>query len=426
MHPLSHYIDQDLAPPEERVAPSPAEFMMALAFVNMIGFAGWNALINNFAREQAGFGWFETGLTQTFREIPGLLAFTAVFWLMWLREQTVGYASLVLLALGVGLTGLYPSLGGILVTTVIMSFGFHYFETINYSLQLQLLRGADAPMAMGRIQSAASAAQFVAYGLVFVLSGWLGVASYPALFGLFAVVALGLTALSIRRFPRYDSAVPQGKHIVLRRRYGLYYALTFMSGARRQIFSAFGAFLLVDRFGLSVSGLALLFLVTALVSTLLASRLGQLVGRLGERRTMLLENLLLIGVFSGYALTGSATVAVVLFILDGASMTLMIAQRTYFQKIGDPSDMAATTSVAFTFNHIAAVVIPVTFGLLGRRDPSLIFWLGTAIATSSLALAALVPQAPAPGREMLLPGFFQRGPPRGKPLQPDTLAQPAE
>ena len=106
MHPLSHYIDQDLAPPEERVAPSPAEFMMALAFVNMIGFAGWNALINNFAREQAGFGWFETGLTQTFREIPGLLAFTAVFWLMWLREQTVGYASLVLLALGVGLTGL--------------------------------------------------------------------------------------------------------------------------------------------------------------------------------------------------------------------------------------------------------------------------------------------------------------------------------
>ena len=79
MHPLSQYSDHDLAPESERAAPTATEFLMVLAFVNMIGFAGWNALINNFAREQAGFGWFETGLMQTFREIPGLLAFTAVF-----------------------------------------------------------------------------------------------------------------------------------------------------------------------------------------------------------------------------------------------------------------------------------------------------------------------------------------------------------
>ena len=79
MHPLSQYSDHDLAPESERAAPTATEFLMVLAFVNMIGFAGWNALINNFAREQAGFGWFETGLMQTFREILGLLAFTAVF-----------------------------------------------------------------------------------------------------------------------------------------------------------------------------------------------------------------------------------------------------------------------------------------------------------------------------------------------------------
>ena len=374
----------------------------------MLGFAGWNALINNFAREHAGFGWFETGLNQSFREIPGLLAFTAVFWLMWFREQTVGYASLVLMAVGVGLTGLFPTLGGILITTLIMSFGFHYFETVNYSLQMQLLRGRDAPVAMGQIQSAGSAAQFLAYGCVFVLTAGFGVTSFSSMFLLFAVVGLGLAALSIRRFPHYNSLVPQRKRIVLRRRYGLYYALTFMSGARRQIFSAFGAFLLVDRFGLTVGNVALVFLVTALVSTVLASRLGHLVGVLGERRTMILENLLLISVFSGYALTGSATVAIALFVLDGASMSLMIAQRTYFQKIGDVSDMAATSSVAFTFNHIAAVVIPVTFGLLGHRDPALIFWLGAMIATVSLALAMLVPFNPRPGHEMVRVRWLSR------------------
>ena len=102
------------------------------------------------------------------------------------------------------------------------------------------------------------------------------------------------------------------------------------------------------------------------------------------------------------------SVAVGLFILDGASMTLMIAQRTYFQKIGDPADMASTTSVAFTFNHIAAVVIPVTFGMLGHRDPSLIFWLGALIALGSLALALMVPHEPAPGEEALVPPLLSR------------------
>ncbi|CAN0467738.1 unnamed protein product, partial [Phaeothamnion confervicola] len=198
---------------------------------------------------------------------------------------------------------------------------------------------------------------------------------------------------------RYEGAVPQLKSLVFRRRYGLYYALTFMSGARRQIFVAFGAFLLVDRFGLPVDRIALLYLVTAFASTMLAPRIGAMVGRIGERRTMIIENLILILVFTGYALTRSAAVAALLFVIDGVSTSLTISQRTYIQKIGAPEDMTSTTTVGFTFNHIAAVVIPVAFGALGHRDPSIIFWLGTAIACVSLVLALLVPRAPGPANE---------------------------
>ena len=395
---------------------SPAVFLMCLGFANMVAFAGWQSLINNFAREHAGFGWFETGLNQTFREIPGLLAFTAIFWLMWFREQAVAYASLALLSVGVALTGLFPTLGGILVTTLIMSIGFHYFEVVSHSLQLQLLKREDAPHVMGRIHSASAAAQFATYGSVLLMTWWLGVTSYAFLFTLIGCATLSLVWLSWRHFPRFDSRVPQRKEIVLRPRYWLYYAMTFLSGARRQIFSAFGAFLLVDRFGLPLPTIALLYLVTSLCTTLLAASIGRLIARLGERRTMIIENMVLITVFTGYALTDSAGVAVVLFIVDGVSMTLMIAQRTYFQKIGDPADMAATTSVAFTFNHIAAVVIPVTFGLIGHRNPSLIFWLGACIATGSLVLALLVPRSPGPGAETML----------SQPLEPRSARQPAE
>lgn len=396
------YLANEDEAPAASGPPSAVEFLMTLAFINTIAFSGWLALINNFAREQAAFGWFEIGLMQSMRELPGLLAFTAVYWLRFMREQTLSYAGLGLLAGGVALTGLFPTLGGIVGTTLLMSFGFHYFEAALHSMQLQLLRGPDAARQMGRIHGAAAAAQFLAFGAALLLTGWLG-ALYVPLFFLVGIATIIMLVFAVRRFPRYEGAVEQGKSLVLRRRYSLYYGMTFMSGARRQIFVAFGAFLLVDKFGMPVDRIALLYLVTALASAVLAPKIGGLVARLGERHTMILENVLLIAVFTGYALTSSPWVAAILFVVDGVSTSLTIAQRTYIQKIGDPTDMRSQTSVGFAFNHIAAVAIPVAFGALGRRDPSIIFWLGTGIATLSLSIALMVPADPRPGAEARWP-----------------------
>jgi hypothetical protein len=90
--------------------------------------------------------------------------------------------------------------------------------------------------------------------------------------------------------------------------------------------------------------------------------------------------------------------------MDGVFFTLTIAQRTYFQKIGDPADIAPTASVAFTINHIAAVFIPVVFGLVWLRDPAIVFQIGAVMAAVSLSLAFLVPRTPLPGNETILAG----------------------
>ena len=137
-------------------------------------------------------------------------------------------------------------------------------------------------------------------------------------------------------FQRFEGPVPQRKGILLKKRYWLYYALTFMTGARRQLFFAFGGFLLVKKFGYSVADMAMLMLVTTSLNSVLAPRLGSLVMRAGERRTIMLENTVLILVFAGYATTASWQVAGLLFVIDGIFFTLTLAQRTYFQKIADP------------------------------------------------------------------------------------------
>jgi predicted MFS family arabinose efflux permease len=382
-------------------ASKPIAFLMALSFINYLGFAGWSALLYNFTVERAGFNWAEAGFTQSIREIPGFLAFTAIFWLAFVREQALAYAALFILGLGVALTGQYPTLMGILVTTFVMSVGFHYFETVNASLQLQLLPKAEAPRLIGMITAAGAAASFVAYGGL-AIAWWAGWRAYEQLYLVIGLACAALVIAAMAFFQQFEGPVPQRKRIVLRKRYWLYYMLTFMTGARRQLFFAFGGFLLVKRFGYSVADMALLMLVTTSLNSLLAPKLGGLVIRAGERRTIMLENVVLIAVFAGYATTGSWQVAGLLFVIDGIFFTLTLAQRTYFQKIADPADMASTMSAAFTINHIAAVIVPVAFGALGMINPSIIFWLGAGVATVSLSLSFMVPLAPAPGNETVL------------------------
>jgi predicted MFS family arabinose efflux permease len=388
-------------PPTSPHTATSIAFLRTLAFINYLGFASWAALLYNFTVERAGFQWFETGLTQSVREIPGFLAFTAIFWLVLVREQALAYAALLLMGLGVALTGQFPTLGGVLITTFIMSMGFHYFETMNVSLQLQLLPKAEAPRLIGTITAAGAAAQFVAYGGL-AIAWWAGWRSYEQLFLVAGLACMALTLAAFAVFGRFEGPVQQKKRIVVRKRYWLYYMLTFMTGARRQLFVAFGGFLLVKKFGYSVADMATLMLVTTAANVLLAARLGRLVMRVGERRTIMLENIVLILVFAGYATTASALVAGALFVIDGVFFTLTLAQRTYFQKIADPADMAATTSVAFTVNHVAAVAVPVTFGALGMIDPAIIFWLGACVASVSLTCSFFVPRHPAPGNETVL------------------------
>jgi predicted MFS family arabinose efflux permease len=388
---------------------SPTAFLMGMAFINWLGFASWQALFNNYARDAVSFTGWEVGVLQSVREIPGFLAFTAAFWFMVMREQTLAYVSVVILAFGIAATGFLPSYQGLLFTTFVMSVGFHYFETAQQALSLQLLPKSEAPKVLGRVASAMAGAQLVAYSLIALVS-WGLKPSYQTLYLAFGAGTLVLIGLAAGLFRRFQGDVPQRKGIVLRRRYWLYYALTFLSGARRQLFMAFGGWLLVERFGYDLSSFSALLFIYCAINLLAGPLFGRMIGRIGERNTIILENLSLIVIFTGYATTTSGVVAGALFVADGVFALLMIAQRTYFQKISDPADIAPTASVAFTINHIAAVAIPVAFGRIWIENPSIVFGIGALIATASLSLAFLVPRDPEPGRETVLPGAAQPQP----------------
>ena len=214
--------------------------------------------------------------------------------------------------------------------------------------------------------------------------------------GITAAIALACIVL----YPQFQSPTPQHKTMVLRKRYWLYYALQFM-GARRQIFMVFAGFLMVEKFAYTVSDIAALFLINHLFNWVFASRIGVIVGRIGERRALTFEYCGLFCVFTAYAFVDSATFAVFLYIADHIFFSIAIALKTYFQKIADPADMASTAGVAFTINHIAAVVIPVLFGLIWLISPMWVFLAGSVMALISLILALNIPLSPRAGHEVI-------------------------
>ena len=377
---------------------------MALALMTVavqLSFAAWYTLAKNFAVDGIGMTGAEVGLQETIREIPGFLAFLVIYVLLIMREQTLALISLAVLGVFVGVTGYFQSVWGFYLTTFIMSVGFHYFETVNQSLQLQWLPKAAAPKLLGRLIAVAAGAQLAVYAIIALV--WKTFSfSFETAFALFGTMTLLIAFYLWHAFPYFKEHTPQHKKLIMRKRYWLYYALQFMSGARRQVFTVFAALLMVQKFGYDVHEVALLFLINTGFNIVFAPKIGALIGRFGERNALRLEYIGLIGVFISYAFVSNPVVAAGLYIVDHAFFAMAIAIKTYFQKIADPADFAGTAGVAFTINHIAAVIIPVSFGLIWLASPSLVFLLGAGMAGVSLCLSFLIPRHPIPGNETVL------------------------
>ncbi len=388
-------------PAMSSIRQTPQLLLLMMAFVMPLVFSIWNALLNNFVVEKAAFTGAEIGMLQSLREVPGFLAFTAVFVLLVIKEQLFALISLAVMCVGVALTGWLPFEFGLYCTTVLMSIGFHDFETINQSLTLQWIEKDKAAHFMGQQLAVKSFASLLAYGAVWVFMEWLGY-SYLAMYMLAGGVGLIIVFVMWTSFDTFTHGPIQHKQLFLRKRYWLYYGLVFFSGARRQIFMVFASFMMVEKFGFSVGDISLLFMINYVFNLFFAPKIGRWISRIGERKALTIEYIGLIFVFSSYAMVDQAYLAAGLYVIDHLFFAMAIAVRTYFQKIADPKDIASTAAVSFTINHIAAVVIPALLGIVWLTSPILVFYIGSGFAICSLALALNMPNNPSLGREVII------------------------
>ncbi|MFQ1699163.1 MFS transporter [Loktanella agnita] len=380
----------------------PTSLLFVMAMAMPVAFATWSALLNNFVIEVADFDGSDIGWLHTVREIPGFFAIGVIALIMFIREQVLGLVALAMLGVATAVTAQFPTMGGILTVTMLSSIGFHYYETVNQSLQLQWIEKKHAPQTLGWILSAGSAATLIVYVLIVLTWEGLGL-SYSIVYWLSGGFTALVAVFCLLAYPQFEAPHPQTKKMVLRKRYWLYYALQFMSGARRQVFVVFAGFMMVEQFGFAVHEITQLFLLTLVINMVAAPFLGRVVAVFGERRALVFEYAGLCIVFFAYGgiyyFGWGVMLAMALYVVNHIFFSLALAIKTYFQKIADPQDIAPTAAVAFTINHIAAVFLPVLLGLLWLQSPGMVFLLAAGMAVVSLLLSLLIPRHPAPGHE---------------------------
>jgi len=370
-----------------------AVYLILSNFALYFGFRVWQALFNNFAVEVVGVGPAEIGGIQAIREIPGLLGFLVGFLVLALAETRLMALSIVALGAGIALTGWASSVPTLLWGTLVMSVGFHFFTPANNSVLLMAVDKKAAPKALGQLRSLGAFSALLATGAVYLLADRIG---YRGLFwgvgGLAALVGLFLLPV---RFG--EDRLPPSRKVKFRKRYWLYYALAFLLGSRRHIFTTFAIFLLVREHGIPVQTTALLFLANSLVNTYAYQGIGRLVARFGERRVLSVGFALLVFVFLGYAYIPHLPLLYALFVLDNVIFGTSLAASTYLQKIAvSEEELTSNLSLQQTLNHVSAIVIPVLGGtiwtLFGAQAP---FLMGVGIVVLSLILVQFM-RVPAP------------------------------
>ncbi len=363
-------------------------YLIASNFTMYFGFQVWQTMFNNYAVETVGVGPASIGLIQALRELPGLLGLLIGVLALYLSEIRIMAASVILLSVGMIFTGQANSVPALLIATVVMSLGFHFFMPSSNSVVLMAVKTGETPKTLGQLGSLSSVASVAATAVVFLLASRLG---YRTLFvgvGVLAVIG-GLLLIPLGSM---GNSLPPSRKLIWRRRYWLYYTLSFLLGSRRHIFTTFAIFLLVRVYGISIQTTAMLYLVNSVVNIFTLRLAGQLVGRLGERVALSIAFASLAFIFLGYAFIAYLPVLFLLFVLDNVLFGFNLALTTYFQKIAaTPEEITSNLSAEQAINHIAAVVIPILGGaaweLLGPRAP---FLVGVVIVLIALVLTQLI------------------------------------
>lgn len=337
------------------------------------------------------------GGLELFRELPGFLVVFFSGILISLADTRIAMISLSVLSLGLWGQGfMAPGLQWAVVWMMMWSIGSHLFMPVSNSIVVGLSDPGEVGRKLGKWSGINTAASMVGYLTVWAGFRYLNL-DYQWTFGAAGLAVLAavfcLLGMSSNKTSRR-----QGPAIFFKRKYSLYYLLSVLFGARKQIFLTFGPWVLIKIFHQPVETFAVLGLVGTALGIFFKPALGVVIDRVGERTVIMAESLVLITVCLGYGYAELFPPAVALmvvyvcFVSDNLLFACLMARATYLNKIVDSrGDLTPTLSMGVTVDHAVSMTIPFFAGLLWESmGYRYVFLVAAALAAVNFGAATFI------------------------------------
>ncbi|HAH87426.1 MAG TPA: hypothetical protein DCL60_08655 [Armatimonadetes bacterium] len=364
--------------------------LLALAtFFLMFGFGAYSATYNNFIVQVLHLQPEQLGVVESLREVPGLIMVLVLAMTMRVAEPVVAAVSLFLVAAGISAYYAINSLATLYIFSFIWSLGLHSWMTVNPSMVMGLSEEGSKGRRLGQLAAVSSFGMICGMLLVLFLGGILGFRIIFLVGGVSSVAAMVFVSMISR-----DIGHAKKPRMVWKRKYSLYYLITFLEGCRKQVFLTFAVFALVRNYHTPVKIVALLMIINSLVNVLFSARVGRLIDRIGEKRVLFFCYAALIPVFLGYALVRQPFYLYILYVLDNLFFLGSIGLTTYLQKIALPEDLMPSLAMGVSMNHAAAVVVPLAGGYLWQNLGYPVTFMGGAVVVAVSAAAVLLMKTP--------------------------------
>lgn len=348
-------------------------FLIASAFIGMSQSID-SSVLNNFLNDTYNITISQRTILEIPREFPGFMVVFLSSILLFLGDIRIAAIANILSAFGIlGVAFFSPTLISMLPWMILYSTGTHLFLPVSNSIAITLSNQKDFGKKLGQINGVNTAAFLVTSIITALLFKQFKV-NYKISF---VFIAIAYAVSSVLIFTMTKPYQKQSKKkLFFRKEYSLFYFLSIVYGARKQIFITFGPWVLIKVFHQGVSTFAFLGFIIAGIGMFFKPFVGTLIDRKGEKFILASEAVILTIICIGYASAeifcnsiGNSTLALyivcICFVVDQLLTAAGMARATYLKKIIiSDEDISPTLSMGITIDHLVAMFVPFLGGYI--------------------------------------------------------------
>jgi len=334
--------------------------------ISGLSYGLYKGVLDNFLAEVVHMGEMDRGVTEFFRELPGILLVFILAAFYMLSAETLYKAGAVIMLCGMGMHAALPPTKVLITLAIcIYSLGEHIQLGMKSSITMQYARDGRGGAALGVQSSVTQIGTLIGYfAVVLVFSLITGAAPYTLFFVMASVLA-GVSALFSLRMKSQSAPDASKRRFYFHKKYTKYYMLEMFYGARKQVFLTFGPYVLILFYGANTATISLLFAISSVAGFIFSPIVGRIIDKVGYKTVMVMDTVILVGVCLLYGFAHhifpmhiAFIVCCVNYVLDAIISLASMASNVYVKELSDSQEeVKATISTGVSINHVITIFI---------------------------------------------------------------------